>query len=92
MTLEVIFWHDVFSHDAWCALRDMGMSPKKIMTIGLVIKENDETVAVTHTYSEDNDQDESPCTMVIPKALIYKREMMLDEKRVAEWYKLTEQA
>lgn len=88
MTLEVIFWHDVFSTDSWCALRDLGMSPKKIMTIGLIVKETDETVAVTHTYSDDNDNEETTCSMVILKSLIYRREVMLDAKRVAEWLKL----
>jgi hypothetical protein len=69
MNLEQIIWHDAFSVDEWTdKIED---KPCVCETIGFVVKENDNVIAVSHTRQIDIET--YCCTIIIPKSCIVSR-------------------
>lgn len=86
MTLDLIQWIDASSTDDWTDLIDICMDAKKVLTIGLVIKENETTVAVSTGY--DLTDKDACCTLIIPKVTIIQRQTLAEQDKIDEWITL----
>lgn len=86
MTLEMFIWNDPHTIiDEWTLLKDLPMESNRVMTIGLVVQENDALVAVAIGVDAANSQITG--TLIIPKIAILKREMLADQSVIDGWLK-----
>lgn len=57
MKLVYIEWHDAYSHDPWGEIDDVAEgieSPCVCMTVGWLLKEDDDCYIICHTTNTDN--------------------------------------
>jgi hypothetical protein len=70
--LEYILWLDAHSQDEWT--HDLDCKPVMCATVGILIKETDDCVSITHTKQVETDG--VCCTIHIPKVCIVDRKKL----------------
>lgn len=84
MTAEAILWRDAHSVDTWTYLHDIEMEPRKVLSIGIVVKETDLAIAISAGLGDDKD---ACATLVIPKVLIVTRNVLASSEEIEAWLK-----
>lgn len=64
-------WVDPHSVDPWTDVNDLELEPELIHTFGILLKENDDCLAVSLNYNRQNH--DCSCVMIIPKSAIRAR-------------------
>lgn len=74
-----ILWRDAASVDDWVSRDDIDHSCSVVKTVGILVNENKDclTIALNHDLSSDS----LSCFIVIPKAWIESREVLVGAKR-----------
>lgn len=70
-SLEYILWLDPHSQDEWAHADDQDCNPVKCETIGILVKETETTLTLSHTRQLEFDT--YCCTIHIPKICIVQR-------------------
>ncbi len=63
-------WEDAFSVDAWTAIAELDCKPKACSTVGYLVRESADTVAIAGTTSSADA--DGCCFMVIPRKMIVR--------------------
>jgi hypothetical protein len=72
--IEVVEWVDSESVDAWTSLEELNVSQPVIITLGYLVKETKDAIAISPNW--DNKNKNVSCVMIIPKCCIKKRRKM----------------
>ena len=71
-TYTYIEWIDPHSVDEWTLIEDLKKQKTcRIVTVGRIIFEDKERIAVTLNYNKENE--DASCTMILPKRVIVER-------------------
>ena len=77
MKAEMILWRDAHSVDCWTDLKDLAMEARAVISVGVVVRESSDTVAISAGY--DIEDGNACTTLIVPKAMIVKRQVLVDD-------------
>ncbi len=87
MNVEMFVWRDPHSVlDDWTEISELSMEPTLVLTVGVVVKENEETVAISNGVEAKRDKT-TMGTLILPKSAILQRLVIADDAQVTEWLK-----
>ena len=72
--VDIIEWLDAVSVDAWTDREEIEHQAQPIVSIGILVEENDEVV--TLALNHDTARDAYSCIMCIPKGMITRRRVV----------------
>lgn len=72
-SLKTIYleWLDPHSEDPWGPIDEVSLKPSIIKTFGILLKENDQSLAVALNVNTENM--DTSCVMIIPKSAVQVR-------------------
>lgn len=59
-----VIWYDAASYDEWTTIEELDLEPKKIITYGIMIDENETYIQIAQNIDEE--QEQVCMVMVIP--------------------------
>ncbi len=87
MKVEAILWHDPHSVlDEWTEIPELAMEPQKVLTVGVVVKETEQAVAISNGVGVKLDKT-TMGTLILPKSAIIQRQIIASDEDVAGWAK-----
>lgn len=74
IAFEFIKWIDPHSIDEWIHIEELELEHKPMLAAGFVTKEDSESISVS--VGLDHEEGTVCCTLVIPKCVILKRDIL----------------
>ncbi len=87
MKVEAFVWSDPHSVlDEWTDISELSMEPTLVLSVGIVVKENESTVAISNGVEPKRDKT-TMGTLILPKSAIIQRHAIASDEDVASWTK-----